>query len=135
VATFAHLAYVLERAADIMLGDHSLNPEEALIRAIWGDQPAPPEHGPDVETFYVASRIVEMEERFRYWEETGLDPDATYVSEILPTTARTAARHVAELFHRIDAGPDHPHVEGDDLDKVARLMWAQAYGVVLARRG
>jgi hypothetical protein len=135
MASFAHLAYVLERAADIMLGDHSLNPEEALIRAIWGDQPAPAEDGPDVETLYVASRIVELEERFRYSEAFGIDPDVTHVSEILPTTARTAARHVAELFHRIDFGPDHPHVVGDDLDKVARLMWAQAYGVVLARRG
>lgn len=132
MASFAHLAHVLDVAADIMLGDHSLDPEEALRRAIWGNQAFPAE-GQDVKTFYLASRIVEIEERFRYQEATGIDPDATYVSEILPTMARSAARSLAVLFRRIDSGGGRPRVEGDDLDEVARLMWERAHGVELAR--
>ncbi|WP_188197253.1 hypothetical protein [Nonomuraea sp. SYSU D8015] len=133
MASFAHLAYVLERAADIMLGDHTLDPEEALARAVWGGEPCTKEYGPDLDAFYIASRIIELQDRFTSWETTGIDPDATHVRDIPHAQARSAARHMAELFHRIDYAGYRPRVEDDDLDVVARLMWEQAHGVELAR--
>jgi hypothetical protein len=116
MASFAHLAYVLERAADIMLGDHDLDLNEALARAVWGHQPASLGDVTDAEAadWYIARRVTEIQ------------------FEACPTSVRSAARHMAELFHRIDAAGDRPHVEGDDLDKVALLMWEQAHRVELA---
>ncbi|MEV4079713.1 hypothetical protein AB0J43_05410 [Nonomuraea fuscirosea] len=114
MASFAHLAYVLERTADIMLGDHSLVPAEALRRAIWGYGPAAPPTESEMDDWYIARRVIDMQ------------------CDISGTSVRNAARHMAELFHRIDIGPEHPHVEGDDLDKVALLMWEQAHGLEMA---
>lgn len=128
MASFAHLAHFLDVAADIMLGDHTLNPWEALARSVWGGPPFRKKHGgADYETWYIASRIVEI----HHWH-TSDDQSVTHISDIPRDQARRATRHMAELFHRIDFGPDHPRVEGDDLDQVARLMWERAHGVELA---
>lgn len=116
MASFAHIAYVLERAADIMLGDHDLDLNEALARAIWGRRPTSLVDVTDSEMndWYVARRVTEIQR------------DAS------PASARSAVRHVADLFHRIDYRGGQPHVEDDNPDKVARLMWEQAHGVELA---
>ncbi|TMR88614.1 hypothetical protein [Nonomuraea basaltis] len=125
MASFACIAYVLERAADIMLGDFSLTPDQALIRAIWGDQPAPCGDCGEQERYQLAAHVVEVQ--YSHMIESDL---VTYLSDIPRGSARSAAREMARLFRQVGG---RAHLEGDDLDKVARLMWEQPHGVEPAR--
>ncbi|MFI7131556.1 hypothetical protein ACIBQ1_38180 [Nonomuraea sp. NPDC050153] len=120
MASFAHLAYVLQRAADIMLGDHDLDLNEALALAIWGQRPTSLIDVTDSEMddLHVARRVIDIQ---------------CSGAVIFTRQARSAARHMAELFHRIDHGGGRPGVEDDDPDTVAQLMWEQAHGLELAR--
>ncbi|MEW1843739.1 hypothetical protein AB0392_37840 [Nonomuraea angiospora] len=128
MASFAHLAYVLERAADIMLGDHQLDPDQALKRAVWGETPDLTYDSPELEAYYIAARVIEMQ----YCQTTGADLASTHVRRIPQMAGRNVARHMAELFHRIDFS-GQSHVEENDIDVIPDVMWEQAHGVEMAR--
>ncbi|MGN9845887.1 hypothetical protein ACTMTI_47990 [Nonomuraea sp. H19] len=68
----------------------------------------------------------------QYSEMTG-DSHGTHLSDIPRGSARSAAREMARLFRQVSQGCGQPQVQGDDLGKVARLMWEQAHGIELAR--
>lgn len=125
MASFACIAFTLERAADMMLGDLELRLDSALTRAIWDGQPSTCGNCGEHERYAVAAGVVEIQ----YSEVLGSDT-GTDLSDIPRGSARSAARQVALLFRQVGDGP---HVESDDLDKVARLMWEQARGVELTR--
>ncbi|MEU7855223.1 hypothetical protein [Nonomuraea sp. NPDC049141] len=124
MASFAHLAHVLERAADIMLGDHDLDPGEALRRALWGERPVN-STDPEMAVWLVTARVVELQ----YGETVGNYLANTPIAYIPHWQARSAARHMACLFQQFGSG----RVEDHDLDKVARLMWEHARDVESAR--
>jgi hypothetical protein len=125
MASFACIAFTLERAADMMLGGLELRLDSALTRVVWDGQPSTCDDCGDHERFAVAARAVEIQ----YSDVLGSDI-GTDLSDIPRGSARGAARQVALLFRQVGDGP---HLEGDDVDKVALLMWEQARGVALAR--
>ncbi|TYB71205.1 hypothetical protein FXF51_01855 [Nonomuraea sp. PA05] len=131
MVSFACIAYVLERAADIMLGDHGLDPEQALTRAIWGDQPAHCDDCGQQARYQVAARALEL----HYASATFSTFDGLTSVDVahIPTgSARSTAREVARLFRQVEDW-SHQNVEGSDLDEVAQAMWGQAHAVELAR--
>ncbi|MEV0236911.1 hypothetical protein [Nonomuraea sp. NPDC050786] len=126
MASFACIAYVLERAADIMLGDLTLDADSALTRAIWGCQPAACDDCGQKERYGVAARAVEL----HYSDVTYSEPASMGLADIPRGSARSAAREVARLFRQVG---DREHLEGEDLEELALRMWGLARGVELAR--
>ncbi|SEU46501.1 hypothetical protein [Nonomuraea wenchangensis] len=126
MASFVCVAYVLERAADIMLGDLSLSLEQALTRTIWSGQPANCDDCDQQERYRIAAHVVEL----YYSDVTYAEPASTGLADIPRGSARSAAREVARLFRQVGDGE---HLEGDDPEELALRMWGLARGVELVR--
>ncbi|MCF6467371.1 hypothetical protein FAF44_02940 [Nonomuraea sp. MG754425] len=126
MASFVCIAYVLERAADVMLGDLDLSLDAALTRAVWGGQPATCNDCGQKERFGVAARAVEL----HYSDVTYTEPASTGLADIPRGSARSAAREVARLFRQVG---DREHLEGDDPEELGLRMWGLARGVEMVR--